>query len=78
MKMFWSILILVLAFTTPCFAKQVYNSIENQWETVPDSADVSPRYNPMENKFSMQTQDTNLEYNAFNNKFEWDSGHNPD
>ena len=52
--------------------------MENDWETVPDNADVGPRYNPMENNFSMQTQDANLEYNAFNNKFEWDSGHNPD
>jgi len=78
MKTVCALLILVVVASTPCFAKQVFNAMENEWETVPDNADVSPRFNPMENNFSMQPQDANLEFNAFNSRFEWDSGHNPD
>ena len=76
MKTFCSLLVLVLAVSSPCLAKQAYNAFENRWETVPDEADVSPRYNAFENEFSMQTRDADLQYNAFENRFEWDSGHN--
>jgi len=70
-------IIVFMLLCSVCEAKQVYNGVEGRWETVPDDAQVSPRYNATEGDFSMQPAGAKTEYNPFSGKFEWDSGHNP-
>ena len=58
-------------------AEQKYNPHSGEWETVPDNSNWQTRYNPHEGDWSYQPQNAQIEYNPFENKWEWDSGHNP-
>jgi len=57
-------------------AKQVYNAFENRWETVPDQSNWGTKYNAMENNWSYQPENSTIEYNAFEDTWDWDSGYN--
>ncbi len=69
--------VLVLLFAASAECDQRYNAMEGRWETVPDNSNWQPKYNAMEGEWSYQPQNAQTEYNAFENKWDWDSGHNP-
>lgn len=78
MKTSLVILLAVFCIAATGHCEQRYNAMENRWETVPDSSNWQPRYNPMEGDWSYQPSNARTEYNSFENRWDWDSGHNPD
>jgi hypothetical protein len=76
MKMLLMVVGLVLLpATAQC--DQKYNAMEGRWETVPDNSNWQPKYNPMEGDWSYQPSNARTEYNPFESRWDWDSGHNP-
>ena len=71
-------ILLILFIAVPCYAKQIYNAYENRWETIPDNSNWNNQYNAFKNSWSYQPDDSSLDYNVFENTWEWDSGHNYD
>lgn len=68
------IILLVLFFATPVFAKQQYNVYTGEWVTVSDKFDYEQKYDPYTGEFSLQPEWAEQVYNPYNGEFEWDSG----
>lgn len=70
------LIVLVLLCASLAYGKQEYNAFTGHWETVPDNSNWSPRYNAMEDDWSYQPREAQTQYNAYEDRFEWNSGHN--
>ena len=68
--------IIISLFNFPiASAKQVYNCIEDKWETVPDKAKWRLKYNLHTDKWSYQPKEATVEINPYSETWDWDSGH---
>ena len=64
------ILLLTLIITQPAFAEQRYNIMENRYETVSECEDTL-KYNVHKDKYSYETENSNLEYNIYEDTYKW-------
>ena len=68
-KLIVSVLVMIL-WAIPVLAEQRYNAMEDRWETTSKCEDTLT-YNSMENEWTYENEDAELEYNPFENDWSY-------